>query len=120
MDNLKSLWFDDSGKTKICIITSKSYPSSFVQKYWFTLTESEKDFLDDSQTGYVFLGFLDNNQSAYLIPFFDYKKYFLNCDTTETGWHIRINHDLKWYFSKNESQIIDLLKFQISLIVVEA
>ncbi len=114
-----SLWFDDSDKVRLCIMTSRSYPSSHTQKYWFTLTESEKDFLDDSQKGYVFLGFLDNNQSAYLIPFFDYKECFLNCDITDTGWHIRINHQLKWYFSKNEYQDIDLLKFEVSLTVVE-
>ncbi len=124
--NSQKLWLDHSEKTRLCIMTSKShsssklYPPSSSLKYWFTLTKSAKDFLDNAQTGYVFLGFLDDNQSAYLIPFFDYKEYFLSCNTTETGWHIRINHKLKWCFSKNEYQNIDLLKFKIPLTVVEA
>ena len=111
-----SLWFGDNDKVRVCIMTSKIY--SFTQKYWFTLTKNRKSFLEHSQESYVFLGFLDDDQFAYLIPYFDYKNDFLSCDTTKTGWQIRINHHLKWYFPNNDFRI-DLLKFKEPLTSLE-
>jgi len=72
-----------------------------------------KSFLDRYKKSYVFLGCLDNYKTAYLIGFPENKKYFLNCDTTQTGWHIRINHRLYWYFPKEPD--INLSKFEQSL-----
>ena len=114
-----NLWFSDNEKVKLCVMTSKAYPSSSTQKYWFTLTEKGESFLEHSQESYVFLGFLDNDQSVYLIPYFDYKNNFLSCDTTDRGRHIRINQDLKWYFPNNNPPKIDLLKFKVSLTSLE-
>ena len=109
-----SLWFDDSNKVRVCIMTSQPYQQT--SKYWFTLTPNRKKFLDNAQKAYVFLGFLDNKQFAYLIPYTDYKEHFLSCNTTDTGWHITINHKLEWYFSQNNPQSIDLLQFKKALI----
>ena len=109
----QNLWFY-SNEMKLCVMTSKTHLFSGRQKYWYTLTYSAQEFLDPAKTGYVFLGCLDNNKTAYLIPFVKYKKHFLDCDTTETGWHIRINHQLQWYFQNKQN--INLLQFEKTLI----
>ena len=106
----RNLYFDSINQAVVCIKTSKAYALSFTQKYWYTLTHREKSFLENYKNSYVFLGCLDNSNTAYLIPFHKYKKCFLNCDTTQTGWHIRINHKLYWYFSEEEN--INLSKFE--------
>ena len=109
-----SLWFDDINKVRVCIMTSQPYPQT--SRYWFTLTDTRKSFLDEAQKTYVFLGFLDDKQSAYLIPYTDYKEHFLSCNITDTGKHITINHKLEWYFPQNNSPRINLLQFKKALI----
>ena len=96
----QNLYFDSINQTALCIKTSKSYTHQFAQKYWYTLTPPDKIFLEGAKKSYVFLGCLDNSNTAYLIPFHKYKKNFLNCNITRTGWHVRINHELHWCFSK--------------------
>ena len=93
-----NLHFSKDNQIALCIMTSKDYPVSYTQKYWYTLTPTEKSFLESFKKSYVFLGCLDNENEAYLIPFHKYKQAFLSCDITKTGWHIRINHNLHWYF----------------------
>ena len=93
-------------------MTSKVYPVIYTQKYWYTMTPIKKAFLEKFKKSYVFLGCLDEENKAYLIPFHKYKKSFLCCDTTKTGWHIRINHNLHWYFRNIPD--ISLSEFRIA------
>ena len=107
----RNLYFNDLKQIGLCLKTST--PHSSTQKYWYTLALKEQSFLNHYKKSYVFLGCLDNNKTVYLISFDKYKKDFLNCDVTQTGWHIRINRRLYWYFSKEPD--IHLSNFECSL-----
>ncbi|MDE0118481.1 MAG: hypothetical protein OXM55_00545 [Bdellovibrionales bacterium] len=110
----QNLYCNRTNQVAVCIKTSKAYPNDPTKKYWYTLTHGEKPFLEQYKKSYVFLGCLDNCNTAYLIPFHDYKEYFLKCSTTQTGWHININHKLYWFPSKAEE--IDLSQFKVQLL----
>ena len=122
------VWFkkiDNEVKVGLCVMTSKDYSKEedYFTKYyplnrWFTLIKGQKNFLDTSQESYVFLGFLDNDPSAYLIPYNPYKKHFKDCiegKGKNEKSHIKINHRLGWYHRKDEILIRDLSKFNVPL-----
>ncbi len=107
----RNLYFNNIHQVAVCIKTSKVHLDNPTQKYWYTLNFGEKSFLEKYKNSYLFLGCLDNSNTAYLIPFHSYKRCF---DTAETRWHININHQLYWRCSKGED--INLSQFKVPLL----
>ena len=110
----RNLYFNNIHQVAVCIKTSKVHLDNPIQKYWYTLNFGEKSFLEKYKNSYLFLGCLDNSNTAYLIPFHSYKRCF---DTAETRWHININHQLYWRCSKGED--INLSQFKVPLLLSE-
>ncbi len=110
----RNLYFNNIHQVAVCIKTSKVHLDNPTQKYWYTVTSGEKSFLEKYKNSYLFLGCLDNSNTAYLIPFHSYKRCF---DTAETRWHININHQLYWRCSKGED--INLSQFKVPLLLSE-
>ena len=72
----RALWFNR--KYRLCAMISKDHSDIeyYPQKYWFTLIKNQKQFLNNAEKSYVFLGFLDNDQSACLVPYNPHRKKF--------------------------------------------
>lgn len=110
----KNLFFNENRKLALNIMTSKCY-KNLSQRYWYTLTFRSEDFLKKYRESYVFLGCLDKEKVAYLIPFRPYQKAFLNCNITKNqGRHIMIDHSLFWCLP--DGRKISLLDFKSQLI----
>ena len=104
-------YFNKANQIALCIKISKLHSAN--DSHWYTLTSTEKKFLESFKNSYVFLGFRDNEKIAYLIPFSEYREDFLSCNQSKAGWHIHINHKLQWCVSSMRK--IELSLFEQSL-----
>ena len=104
-------YYSKTNQIALCIKISKLHSAN--DSHWYTLTSTEKEFLEGFKNSYVFLGFRDNEKIAYLIPFFEYREDFLRCNQSTAGWHININHKLQWCVSGMRK--IELSLFEQSL-----
>ena len=102
---------------RVLCIVSKEYQRSGVDRYWYALHPSQKEFLNEGDSSFIALG-CGSAEHIIMIPFNEFQKHLPAMRKTESAdryyWHVEIfRRGEQFLLNKPTKDGIDVTKYKI-------